>query len=165
MRNLSLFALLLILVGFGYLLWHKNAEAPVAQTEDRPDTSAPFETTNPAAGLPAITDVSGTDAGMNPEADPTLPAHTKVFNVDASNFSFSVKEMRVNVGDTVIVNFANKDGFHDWVIDEFNARSPRIGAGQSAQITFVADKKGSFEYYCSVGSHRAQGMWGTLVVE
>jgi plastocyanin len=29
----------------------------------------------------------------------------------------------------------------------------------------VADKKGTFEYYCSVGQHRALGMKGKLVVE
>lgn len=32
-------------------------------------------------------------------------------------------------------------------------------------VTFVADTLGTFEYYCSVGNHRAQGMVGNLVVE
>ena len=30
---------------------------------------------------------------------------------------------------------------------------------------FTADKVGSFEYYCSVGSHRSMGMKGVLKVE
>jgi plastocyanin len=35
----------------------------------------------------------------------------------------------------------------------------------STFIEFVANKKGKFEYYCSVGEHRAMGMKGNLVVE
>jgi plastocyanin len=29
----------------------------------------------------------------------------------------------------------------------------------------VADKNGSYEYYCSVGNHRASGMVGVITVE
>ena len=32
-------------------------------------------------------------------------------------------------------------------------------------VTFIADQEGSFEYYCSVGNHREEGMVGTLIVE
>lgn len=32
-------------------------------------------------------------------------------------------------------------------------------------VTFVADETGTFEYYCSVGNHRGQGMIGKLIVE
>ena len=75
------------------------------------------------------------------------------------------KQLKAKKGDTVKITFKNSEGIHDWVIDEFNARTPRIQSGQSAQVEFVANKTGSFVYYCSVGEHRAQGMWGTLVVE
>ena len=95
---------------------------------------------------------------------PTQP-QVKEFTVEASNFSFSVKEMKVKKGDTVKVVFKNTESMHDWVIDEFNAKTKQIKAGESETIEFVADKNGTFEYYCSVGTHRQMGMKGNLIVE
>jgi len=89
----------------------------------------------------------------------------KTFTVSGENFSFSVKEMKVKRGDTVRVVFKNEEGFHDWVIDEFNAKTQKLSAGKTETVEFVADKNGIFEYYCSVGAHRANGMVGKLIVE
>lgn len=89
----------------------------------------------------------------------------KKFEVHAANFLFDVKEIRVKKGDTVKIEFYNDEGFHDWVVDEFNARTQQIAAGKTDEVTFVADKTGTFEYYCSVGKHRAMGMKGNLIVE
>ena len=89
----------------------------------------------------------------------------KEFVVEGSSFAFAPKTMTVNKGDTVKITFINKVGFHDFVIDEFvGARTKQIKAGENEVITFVADKSGTFEYYCSVGTHRQQGMVGTLTV-
>lgn len=109
------------------------------------------------------TDPAGIEESLDDET--TEPATVKTFEVTGSNFSFSVPEMKVNQGDTVIIVFSNADGMHDWVIDEFNARTPIIKAGETAEVTFVADQTGTFEYYCSVGQHRANGMKGNLIVE
>lgn len=91
----------------------------------------------------------------------------KMMNVmmEGKPFSFSQKEIRVKKGDKVKIQFKNMEGFHDWVIDEFNARTKQLPAGQSEIIEFIADKTGTFEYYCSVGQHRANGMVGKLIVE
>lgn len=85
--------------------------------------------------------------------------------VEGSNFSFSEKEIRVAEGTKVVVTFSNVGGTHDFVIDEFGARTQVIQEGQSETIEFIADKKGTFEYYCSVGTHRERGMVGNLIVE
>jgi plastocyanin len=90
---------------------------------------------------------------------------TKEFTVTASSYAFDVKEMKVNKGDLVRIKFINTEASHDWVIDEFNARTNRIGAGQSETVEFVPDKTGTFEYYCSVTLHRQFGMKGNLIVE
>ena len=90
---------------------------------------------------------------------------TKMINIAGSNFSFDLTEIKVKKGEKVKIIFNNKEGFHDWVIDEFNARTPKLQSGQTAEVEFVADKTGSFEYYCSIGSHRAMGMKGKLIVE
>ena len=86
-------------------------------------------------------------------SDPIPPAETNSveFTVDAFSFGYSMEEIRVKEG--------------DMVVDEFNAATDKISEGGTASVTFVANKKGSFEYYCSVGNHRAQGMVGTLIVE
>ncbi len=89
----------------------------------------------------------------------------RTFTVTGKSFNFDVKEMKVNKGDTVRVTFKNAEGFHDWVVDEFNTRTKQIAVGKEETVEFVADKTGTFEYYCSVGQHRANGMVGKLIVQ
>ncbi len=112
-------------------------------------------------------------ADIQNAADPELiseeTGNVKTFYVTGENFKFMMDgqeapELKVNVGDRVRIKFTNNDGYHDLVIDEFNARTEKIRAPESRIVEFVADKAGTFEYYCSIGSHRAQGMKGTLVV-
>ncbi|OIP79849.1 hypothetical protein CO082_03635 [Candidatus Peregrinibacteria bacterium CG_4_9_14_0_8_um_filter_44_15] len=87
------------------------------------------------------------------------------FEISGENFAFSQTEMRVNEGDTVRIVFTSEDGFHDWVLDEFNAATEQVQTGGVTEVTFVADKAGTYEYYCSVGQHRDNGMFGSLIVE
>lgn len=87
------------------------------------------------------------------------------FTVNGSNFKFDPVEITVNTGDRVKINFVNKDGKHDFVIDEFNVATKILNAESSETIEFIADKSGTFEYYCSVGEHRAMGMSGKLIVK
>lgn len=94
----------------------------------------------------------------------------KTFVITGSHLRFFLDgvespELRVKEGDKVRIEFINEEGFHDWKIDEFNAATQKINAGSRESIEFVADKKGTFEYYCSVGKHRANGMKGTFIVE
>jgi len=89
----------------------------------------------------------------------------KEFTVIGSNFAFAPNELKVKKGDTVKITFKNSGGMHDFVLDEFKAKTDIIKSGEQAEVTFIADKAGSFEYYCSVGNHRAMGMKGTLIVE
>ncbi len=103
-------------------------------------------------------------------SEPMGEEDVKVFKITGNNFRFFMDgiespDLRVNEGDRVRIDFTNEEGFHDWKIDEFNASTAQISAGQSESIEFVADRKGTFEYYCSVGQHRANGMKGNLIVE
>lgn len=85
--------------------------------------------------------------------------------VNGGNFYFKPNIIKVKQGDTVNITFINDEGFHDFKIDEYNVRTNQIKTGEQEKVTFVADKKGSFEYYCSVGTHRQMGMKGTLIVK
>ena len=92
-------------------------------------------------------------------------AEARKFDIVGSNFTFDVKEVRVKKGDVVNLHLKSKDGFHDLVINEFNVQSKQISTGEETNVVFTADKTGTFEYYCSVGNHRAMGMIGKLIVE
>ncbi|MFZ2152478.1 MAG: cupredoxin domain-containing protein [Microgenomates group bacterium] len=95
----------------------------------------------------------------------TVLVASKVFDIKGLNYSYDQKEIKVKLGDVVQINFTNTEGFHDFKIDEFNLATQQIKAGETESISFVADKAGTFEYYCSVGQHRANGMFGNLIVE
>ncbi len=95
----------------------------------------------------------------------TAAASVKEFTVSGSNMKFEPATMKVKKGDKVMITFKNVGGFHDFVLDEFNVATKRLNAGAEEVVEFTADKAGTFEYYCSVGSHRAMGMKGTLTVE
>ncbi|PLX25232.1 hypothetical protein C0580_03015 [Candidatus Parcubacteria bacterium] len=99
------------------------------------------------------------------EDDSMMASEVQEFRVVGTNFDFSEKEIRVKKGDTVRIVFVNEEGFHDWVVDEFDAATKQIQEGNQETIEFVADQAGEFEYYCSVGQHREMGMVGTLIVE
>lgn len=179
---LVIFVLLLIVVGV--VLFNMQTKEAVAPTQE--EVSA--QTT--ANQMPMGTDQGmtmeeheammgespmGTDVGMEmPETDMTgmmdtvgvsPNPSTKMFDISGKNFSFDVTEIRVKEGDTVMIHFTSADSFHDLVIDEFNAKTEKVRSGGMSVVTFVANKKGTFEYYCSVGSHRASGMVGKLIVE
>lgn len=90
---------------------------------------------------------------------------TKSFVVEAKNFSFSPATITVKKGDTVSLTLKNMGGTHNLKIDEYEVTTQKINDGQEDTVVFVADKTGSFEYYCSVGNHRSLGVKGTLIVE
>ncbi len=95
----------------------------------------------------------------------TIDTNAKVFSIKGINYGFDVKEIKVKKGDTVTIQFESTDGFHDWKVDAFEAATERVQPGTPTSVTFVADEAGTFEYYCSVGQHRAHGMVGKLIVE
>jgi len=99
------------------------------------------------------------------QASITLDPNARVVQVRGVNYGYDVKEIVVKKGETVTVEFESTDGFHDWVVDEFDAKTDRVQPGIRTSVTFVPDEVGTFEYYCSVGSHRAHGMVGKLIVE
>ena len=95
---------------------------------------------------------------------------TKTFILTGENFKFFMNgdanpNLVVNEGDRVRIELLVEDMMHDWKVDEFNAATEIVSAGKSTFVEFTADEKGTFEYYCSVGQHRANGMKGRFIVE
>jgi len=93
------------------------------------------------------------------------PGEIRKFTIEGGNFKFTPNTMKIKKGDTVQITFKNSEGNHDFVIDEFEVATNKIGEGEEEEVEFVADKVGTFEFYCSVGNHRAMGMKGSLIVE
>lgn len=112
----------------------------------------------------SMIDDIGTEPGSQGSPDVT-------FQLTGENFAFSEgetsnPELVVQEGDLVRIEFESAEGMHDWVIDEFDARTSVVTTTDGVtSVEFVADQTGTFEYYCSIGSHRANGMYGNLVVE
>lgn len=90
---------------------------------------------------------------------------TLTFDVTGGSFYFTPNEIHVKKGDTVKIVFNNAGGMHNFMLDEFDVKIDTIKIGETATATFVADKTGSFEYYCGVGKHRQMGQKGALIVE
>ena len=86
-------------------------------------------------------------------------------DVEAGNFSFSPNEITVKLGQTVRINLTAADLQHNFSLDEFDVSSEIVAEGESTTVEFLADQTGEFEFYCNVGSHRAQGQVGTLIIE
>ncbi|HVX37571.1 MAG TPA: copper-containing nitrite reductase [Hyphomicrobium sp.] len=74
--------------------------------------------------------------------------------------------LTVHEGETVQINLVNGEGAqHDAVIEQYAARSAVVsGKNASSTFSFVANKVGEFDYYCSIPGHRQAGMQGLLQV-
>lgn len=106
------------------------------------------------------------DTSATESSEQTM-SEVKEFTVEGASLKFTPNTIRVNVGDRVKINFKNtgSQGMHDFVIDEFDVATEVLGSGEEEQVEFVANRAGTFEFYCSVEDHREMGMVGTLVVE
>lgn len=88
----------------------------------------------------------------------------QAFNLTGNKFRFSQEEITVKRGDKIRVNLTAVDMPHDFDVEGLNVDGPLVQPGETATVEFTADKVGEFEYYCSYGQHRANGMVGRLIV-
>lgn len=145
-----------IVVIAGIFLFKNRADAPTDTQNITVDTSNDMIDNIPS---PSTTPTPITSSGT-----PTA-ATTKNFTIEGGNYFFKPNSITVNKGDTVKITLKNSEGMHDLKIDAFNVGTKKLSSTQEETITFVADKAGSFEYYCSIGDHRNMGMKGTLIVK
>lgn len=92
-------------------------------------------------------------------------AATKSFSMTAQQFSFSPSTITVSEGDTVNLSIKSVDVDHGFSISEFGVNTT-LSAGKTTNVSFVADKQGTYTFFCSVycGSGHSN-MTGTLVVK
>ena len=99
-----------------------------------------------------------------PAVSPVVVEDVKTIKVEGNNFRFTPSEIQVKQGDKIKVALTAKDMPHDFDLDELGVNGAVAQPGETVEVEFVADKVGEFEYYCSVGQHRAKGMVGKLTV-
>jgi plastocyanin len=100
-----------------------------------------------------------------PQASDTEEVKTFAI-ISGNDFSFTPSTLTVKKDETKKVVFTNTGKYpHNFVIDELGVKSATINFGDTTEVTFTANKVGSFPFYCGVGTHREKGMVGTLTVE
>jgi len=93
------------------------------------------------------------------------------YTVNAGNFYYYPMTFNINIGDTV--HWVNDGGFHNVNFDintlsaaSFNNPVSFVSTPTNdvELFTYVFTVAGSYDYDCSVGSHAANGMVGTIIV-
>lgn len=88
--------------------------------------------------------------------------------VDLVNYQFNPATIEVKPGQTIKLTLNNIEGTHDFVIDGLGVRTPQLNGAQTKVVTFTipddTQAGTAYEYYCSVGNHRAMGMSGVLKI-
>lgn len=90
----------------------------------------------------------------------------KEIAVSGDEYSFSPSSISVANGETVKITFKNMGNLpHNLTIAELGVATKTISAGQEDSVMVMADKTGTYAFYCAIGNHRQQGMEGKLEVK
>lgn len=150
-NNLIFSVLAVLLVIWGILLIFKNNNQPtnnkISETEITPTEVIKEPSPTEDTSITKIVDV------INGE-----------ISIEAGSFYFKPNIIRVKKGETVKLTLISVSMVHDFNIDELEIKIPLTKSGNSSTVEFTADKVGEYEFYCSVGSHRALGQIGKLIV-
>ena len=88
----------------------------------------------------------------------------KEFSITAKQWQFSPDTIEVNEGDTVILNIKSIDVSHGIAIPNFGI-DEFLSPGNEVRIEFIANKKGTFSFFCSVSCGVGHsGMRGKIIV-
>lgn len=146
MKNKTLVIVVLIIFAAGALLYMNNSKT--LSSEPVTESSA-----MPAPSTPDTTEMIAEE-------------QVKEITVEGSEFTFSPATLTLKKGEKARLTLKNTGKMpHDFVVDELSVQTKTITSGEQDVVEFTPDKIGTFEYYCSIGQHRANGMTGMLTVE
>ncbi|HTK04287.1 MAG TPA: cupredoxin domain-containing protein [Candidatus Eisenbacteria bacterium] len=121
------------------------------------------------AGVKLNLETTGAKDARRQETSDAAPAideaGAREIKVTATEFAFTPNEIRAKAGEKIKLTLVNSDGRHGIAIPAFNV-SLKPPVGTSGSTVFIADKAGSYPFFCNVmcgSGHRS--MKGTLVVE
>ena len=134
-------------------------------TEEAQEEVVTQETTTEEAQEEVVTQEATTEEAQEEVVTEEAVVAPLNLTVDSFDFGYSSTSLSAKVGQEVTITLTNSgSGSHNFVIDALNVNSGVISGGQSTTFTFTPQEAGTFEFYCSIGSHRQMGMLGTLVV-
>ena len=93
--------------------------------------------------------MAGLVVAFAPLPVPPITPQERTFRIDARQFAYSPSELKVNPGDKVTFQLVSTDVVHGLYVDGYDI-SIEADPGQTATLTFVADKPGSFRFRCNV---------------
>lgn len=149
--------IVLAVLGYGAYRIKRHFSHRSAQTSSQTEMTAASPTDNSASSSATPADGSSSDT-------PTTNDE-RVITMDAGSFYYKPNVITAKLGEKLKVVITSKDMVHNFNIDELNVHSPMIHSGETNSVEFVASKQGTFEFYCSVGQHRAHGQVGKITIE
>lgn len=93
--------------------------------------------------------MAGLVVAFAPLPVPTIAPQERIFRIDARQYAYSPSELKVNTGDTVTIQLLSTDVVHGLYVDDYDV-SVESDPGQTATLTFTANKPGSFRFRCNV---------------
>ena len=121
--------------------------------------SAPHAQSPLPAGTWRIVDAPA--ALRNPIGEQT-PHHE--FSVSARRYAFDPARLEVQTGHLVRITLHSEDIPHSFVVDAYRI-AKRVGAGATVTFEFLADRAGTFPFYCNLTIEEGcREMKGQLVV-
>jgi len=162
-KTLLLFATL-VLIGAGCASTQTKDVQTTKESEPKVETNSNTQTVITEDGVEATFETEPAESDDENIVDVVLggPADVNV-DMEASNFAFTPNTIATAPGQKIKITFTKNSGFHTFVIDELDLK---FAIKESEALTFSAPTTpGTYTFYCDVGSHRANGMEGTLVVK
>ena len=130
----------------------------------------------------ALAAACGGGSSNTPTSTPAKPDQT--VTLQAKNVKFLPDKLTIPMGSVIELKLENLDATeHDVQVDGLDANvmsggSMSAGHGGSAMmvavhtkanqmgsVVFTANKKGTYNFYCTIAGHKEAGMVGTLTVE
>ena len=79
----------------------------------------------------------------------SIAPQARTFRIDARQYAYSPSELHVNPGDIVTFELVSTDVVHGLYVDGYGV-SVEADPGQTATLTFIADRPGSFRFRCNI---------------
>ena len=74
---------------------------------------------------------------------------SRLVRIQASQYAYAPGEVHVNPGDQVTIELTSVDAVHGLYIDGYGV-SVEADPGQTASLTFIADRPGTFRFRCNI---------------
>ncbi len=97
----------------------------------------------PALGLAALA------VAWAPLPRTATPAAQRTFRIEARSFAYAPASLSVNPGDRVTLELVPTDYVHGLYLEGYDL-DMTADPGQTARLSFVADRAGTFRFRCSV---------------